>query len=211
VASRGARRAYRALVPYKPRDEEPGYHHVVARGNNKQRIFLTDADRRYFLALLDAVATKHHWEILAYCLMRNHYHLLVKVGDRGLSRGMCELNGLYALQFNRVHGRINHLFGRRFWNERLPDERRFLNVVRYIVQNPRRAGIDGPLDSHTWTSYRAAIGVAFTIARFRRDELLRFFGRSPAEAVDEFRAFCDMSAADAPGADGGGAPPRQPP
>jgi REP element-mobilizing transposase RayT len=178
-------------MAYKPRDERIGYHHVVARGNNKQRIFLTDEDRAYFLSRLDQVATKHGWEILAYCLMRNHYHLLVRIDDRGLARGMCELNGSYALHFNGEHGRINHLFGKRYWNEYLPGERRLLNVVRYIVQNPRRAGSDGPLEKHAWTSYRAAIGIAFAFARFARDELLRLFGSTPENALDEFRAFCE--------------------
>ena len=195
-------------MAYKPRDERPGYHHVVTRGNNKQAIFVTDADRRYFLDRLNAVATKHGWEILAYCLMRNHYHLLVRVGERGLARGMCELNGSYAIQFNRGHGRINHLFGKRYWSEYLPDQRRRLNVVRYIVQNPRRAGVDGPLESHTWTSYSAAIGLAFTIARFARSELLGLFGNRPDEAVDEFRSFCETAV---PSADEASSTGRQPP
>jgi REP element-mobilizing transposase RayT len=178
-------------MAHKPRDERIGYHHVVTRGNNKQRIFRTNADRAYFLLRLDQIAMKHGWEILAYCLMSNHYHLLVRVDERGLARGMCELNGSYALYFNQTHRRINHLFGRRYWNEFLPDERRLLNVIRYIVQNPRRAGFDGPLEMHVWTSYRAAIGMAFAFARFARDHLLRLFGPTPETALDEFRAFCD--------------------
>src|SRR5438105_1945277 len=104
-------------MTYKLRDQRPGYHHVVTRGNNKQTIYLSDFDRKCFLVILDWVARRYDWDVLTYCLMRNHYHLLVRVRDAGLADGMCELNSIYALFFNGQHGRINHLFGRRYWSE----------------------------------------------------------------------------------------------
>ncbi len=177
-------------MAHRCRDERPGYHHVVARGNNKQPIFRTDHDRRRFLSILDRVAKKHRWEVLAYCLMRNHYHLVIRIDDSGLARGMCELNGSYAFTFNETYGRINHLFGRRYWSEHLADEGRLLNAIRYVVENPRRAGFDGPLEEHVWTSYRATIGLALAFARFARDEVLGLFGADPARAVARFVEFC---------------------
>jgi REP element-mobilizing transposase RayT len=180
------------------RDESPGYHHVVTRGNNKQMIYLNDRDRDVFCLMVNRLARKYGWTVLAYCLMDNHYHLLLSVGEKGLSDGMCELNGGYAQMFNAWHGRVNHLFGRRFWNRRITTDPSLWNVVRYIVQNPRRAGGKHVLEEYRWTSYGATIGVRFADIRLARDELLAFFGRAPAAAVDEFRVFCSASASGGP-------------
>jgi putative transposase len=177
----------------KRRDERPGYHHVATRGNNKQTVFLTDDDRRMFMDLLEMSATRHRWTILAYCLMRNHYHLILRVEDE-LARGMRDLNGFYAVYFNHTHGRSNHLFGKRYWNEVTETETHLKNAVRYVVQNPQRAGAKGPLRTHPWTSYCASIGEEFGPRRFDRNELLELFGRDPVSAQAAFVAFCDEPA-----------------
>jgi REP element-mobilizing transposase RayT len=181
----------------KARDERPGYHHVVTRGNNKQTIFLTDHDRLTFMELLGMLATKFNWDILAYCLMRNHYHLVLRVHD-SLARGMRDLNGFYAVYFNAEHGRINHLFGKRYWNEFTETDEHLKNAIRYVIQNPRRAGAHGPLSSHPWTSYRPSIGETFGPARFARDDVLGLFGPSPAVALRAFVSFCDEPAPSRP-------------
>ena len=183
-------RSYRGRVTYRPRDNRPGFHHVVTRGNNKQRIFFNDTDRREFIRILTHVANRHGWNIYAYCLMRNHYHLVVNVDDRGLSRGMCELNSAYALNFNQSHERINHLFGKRYWSEYLADDRRLLNVVRYVVQNPRRAGRTGALESYAWSSYAATIGLALSFAQLATGELVTMFGGRRDRAIARFAEFC---------------------
>lgn len=177
-------------MAYKLRDERPGYHHVVTRGNNKRVIYKTDEDRWFFCLTVDRVAKKHGWTIVAYCLMKNHYHLVIRVGDRGLAAGMCELNTAYACGFNARHGRINHLFGKRYWNRRIKTNASLMHAVRYVVQNPRRAGGSRPLEAYAWTSYAATIGLAFARMKLARDELLPFFGPTPARAVEEFRVFC---------------------
>lgn len=180
-------------MPRKLRDERPGFHHVVTRGNNKQTIFLTDVDRLTFLGLLEMCAARHDWTILAYCLMRNHYHLVIRIeGD--LSAGMRDLNGFYAVYFNHAHGRINHAFGKRYWSEFTETEAHLKNAIRYVIQNPRRAGAKGPLRTHPWTSYRASIGEEFGPRGFDRSELLALFGATPATGQAAFVAFCDEPA-----------------
>ena len=182
--------AYGQCVSTELRDESPGYHHVVTRGNNKRVIYLTDRDRHFFCIQVDRIAKKYGWTVVAYCLMSNHYHLVIRVGEKGLSNGMCELNTSYAVNFNAEHGRINHLFGRRFWNRRLRSEGALFNAVRYVVRNPVADGGARPLESYRWTSYAATIGVAFAAMRLARDELLELFGRTPEQAIVTFREFC---------------------
>jgi REP element-mobilizing transposase RayT len=177
-------------LAYTPRDESPGYHHVVTRGNNKRVIYEDTRDRKFFCLTVDRIAEKYGWTIIAYCLMRNHYHLIIRVREKGLSAGMCELNTAYAIHFNVWHGRINHLFGKRFWSRRLRSEGAFFNAVRYVVRNPVLDGGKRPLESYRWTSYAATIGLAFADMKLARDELLEFYGRTPREAIAEFRESC---------------------
>src|SRR5690348_2188887 len=175
------------------RDESPGYHHVVTRGNNKRSIYLDDEDRKFFCWTVTRIAKKYDWTVLAYCLMDNHYHLLISVGEKGLAGGMCELNSGYACTFNARHGRVNHLFGKRYWNRRIKTEASLWNVVRYIVQNPRAAGVVNALDGYRWTSYAATIGLALADIKLARDHVLRFFGSVESRAIETFRWFCSAS------------------
>jgi hypothetical protein len=105
---------------------------------------------------------------------------------------MCELNTGYAVSFNAEHGRKNHLFGRRYWSDVATSDEHLRKVVRYVLQNPRRAGVHGPLESHAWTSYRASVGLDFGLDQFARDELLSFFGGTPLHALAEFKSFCEQ-------------------
>lgn len=97
------------------RIEFPGaVYHVTARGNARQNIYLDDADRRLFLEVLSETVEKYNWVCHAYCLMDNHYHLLLETPDPNLSLGMRQLNGVYIQRFNRAHNRIGHVFQGRF-------------------------------------------------------------------------------------------------
>ncbi len=190
---------YGRSMGYKLRDQSPGLHHVSIRGNNKRLVFRDENDRAYFLDQLDRIALDEGWAVYAYALMTNHFHLVLRISDQGLGDGMCRLNTAYATWFNVQNERINHLFGRRYWSERLTDERHVKAVLRYVLRNPRRAGMDGPLESHTWTSYAATIGLALSRVRLAKDELLGLFAASPKRAIELFRALCESD--DDPGDD----------
>ena len=146
---------------YPPRIEIPdGYYHVVTRGNDRRTIFEDERDRELFMLILRRVARRHGWLFYAYCLMGNHYHLVLQVGESGISRGMCELNTSYAVTSNARHRRTNHLFGRRFWSELITDDGHLLRACRYVIQNPVRAGLCDRCEEWPWSSFRATIGIA---------------------------------------------------
>jgi REP-associated tyrosine transposase len=176
-------------MAYKRRDESPGIHHVTCRGNNKRSIFEDDFDCRRFLIQVAHVARRYGWKIHAYCLMRNHYHLVIEIDERGMSKGFCELNTGYAVGYNKRHGRVNHLFGKRYWSDRLKDDASFLGTCRYVIQNPVRAGLVDEPGAWRWSSYRATAGLALADIPLASDELLRAFGRRRKTAVARFREF----------------------
>lgn len=175
------------ILMYRPRIEIPnGYYHVGARGNNKQPIFLDDEDRIAFLRLLERSARRYGWSVYAYCLMTTHYHIVLQLSDRGLSRGMCELNGGYSLGFNNRHCRSNHLFGRRFWDRHIEDDNYLAEACRYVVLNPIRAGLEEQIGQWPWSSYRATIGLDLAPRHLVVGELLRRFGGTAAAARDAY-------------------------
>lgn len=178
-------------MAYRHRVEHPGIYHVCARGNNKRPIFVDDLDRLLFVQRLNRVALRFGWTIHAYVLMGNHYHLVLEIGEAGLAKGMCQLNTGYAVTFNQRHGRINHLFGRRYWSDELKDERRFLAACRYVILNPVRAGLARSPASYVWSSYRATIGLALSVVTRTSDDVLRHFGSARGTAVAGFRRFCE--------------------
>jgi hypothetical protein len=123
--------------------------------------------------------------------MRNHYHLLIRIGDRGLSDGMHDLNHCYAITFNGRHNRINHLFGKRFWSRQLTTEASLQAAARYVVQNPRRAGLVADLTAYAWSSYSATLGLEFAHVTLARDLLLPFFGATLVDSVAAYARYCE--------------------
>jgi putative transposase len=122
------------------RIEFPGaLYHVTSRGNAREAIVRDDADRQMWLAVLGEVLSRGHWLCHAYCLMDNHYHLLVETPEADLSYGMRQLNGVYTQRFNRQHGRVGHVFQGRFKAILVERDSYLLELSRYIVLNPVRA------------------------------------------------------------------------
>ena len=136
-------------MPRIPRNQlEDGFFHVTSRGAGGAHIFIADLDRLDFLHLLDATATGSRWRRHAHCLLGTHYHLVIEATRAALSAGMQRLNGVYALRFNRRHGRKGHLFGERFSSYVIRDEAHLAAAVEYVLQNPVKAGLCG--DARDW-------------------------------------------------------------
>jgi len=112
---------------------------ITSRGNAYQDVFLDDADWEKFLEVLDQTVERFNWLCHAYCLMTNHYHLLIGTVDPTLSRGMRQLNGVYTQAFNRKHNRVGHVFQGRDKVILVEKEAYLLELARYIVLNLVRA------------------------------------------------------------------------
>jgi putative transposase len=166
-----------------------GIYHITARGNNQATIYRDNLEREVFLALLEKAARKYGWIVLAYCLMGNHYHLVLRTPSGELSRGFCELNGGFARVMNARHDRTNHLFGRRFWSELIEREAHILEVARYVILNPVRAGLCELPEDWAWSSYRACAGLEFGRQFLSVSELLGHFDERPAQARAAYRRF----------------------
>ena len=179
-------------MAYQPRIELPGgYYHVATRGNNKRRIFDDDADRRMFVNHLHHVARRYGWSVLSYCLMGHHYHLVLQIGDDGISRGMCELNTGYAVMYNKRRRRCNHLFGKRFWSEMMKTEAHLLATCRYVVLNPVRAGFVAKPEDWIFSSYRATIGLAPATLFPEVRRVLELVAPGARDPVAAFREYCE--------------------
>jgi putative transposase len=135
-----------------------GLYHVTARGNGRLAIFVDDSDRERFLAILAAVVGRYRVLCHGYCLMGNHYHLLLETPEANLSRAMRQLNGVYSQSFNRRHGRLGHVLEGRFHAQVIDKEAYLRAVCRYIVLNPVRAGLVTHPGQWPWSSYAATAG-----------------------------------------------------
>ncbi|CAA6603500.1 transposase [Rhodospirillaceae bacterium LM-1] len=172
------------------RIEYPGaLYHVTARGNARQPIFLSKADAQAFLDTLGDTALRLGWRFHAYCLMTNHYHLLVETEHANLSRGMRHLNGVYTQAFNRAHKRVGHLFQGRYKAILVEAEAYFLELARYIVLNPVRAGMAVEPKEWLWSSYRATLGEAQAYEWFDAKPLLMRFDANQDKARSAYAGF----------------------
>ena len=180
-----------------PRSQIPGgIYHVTTRGVRRLPIFLDRKDRRRFLRIIAAVVEEFRWICHAYCLMTNHYHLLVTTPKPNIARGMERLNGLYAQGYNHKHEEVGHVFHRRYHSPLVESEAHLLETVRYIVRNPVRAGICPHPGDWEWSSYRATLGLAPAPRFLAVETVLDFFSARDLEvARARFRRFIDKGVA----------------
>lgn len=164
-------------------------YHVTSRGDRREDIYLDDGDRNRWLEVLENVCHRFNWVVHAYCQMSNHYHLLVETVDGNLSRGMRQLNGDYTQSINRSHGLNGHLFQGRYKAILVQKEAYLLELTRYVVLNPVRAGMVELPEQWPWSSYQAMINAAPCPDWLERDWLLGQFSRQRQLAVTAYQQF----------------------
>lgn len=164
-------------------------YHVTSRGDGREDIYLDNNDRNNFLAVLAQVYERFNWECHSYCLMSNHYHLLIETPEGNLSQGMRQLNGVYTQRFNRNHGRVGHVFQGRYKAILVEKEAYLLELSRYIVLNPVRAEMVHTAKDWIWSSYRSTAGLVECPPWLKVDWLLSGFSKRKSKAIKQYCAF----------------------
>jgi len=164
-------------------------YHVTARGNAQGDIYKSDKDRLKYLSLLSNTCNRYNWCCHAYCLMSNHYHLLIETREASLSKGMKYLNGTYTQSFNHRNKRVGHVFQGRYKAILVEKESYLLELARYIVLNPVRARMVREAKDWPWSSYRATAG--FTLPEFclTTDWILSTYSGTKKLAHQRYREF----------------------
>jgi putative transposase len=164
-------------------------YHITSRGNERKAIYAEDSDFELFLSLLEKVCQQYNWVVHAYCLMTNHYHLLLETPDANLSQGMRQLNGTYTQAFNRKHRRVGHLFQGRYKGILVDKDAYLLELSRYIVLNPVRAKMVNTPDDWLWSSWHSVVGNTPSPDWLATDALLGMFAKQRTTARKRYIDF----------------------
>jgi REP element-mobilizing transposase RayT len=176
----------------KPRLVDPvGYYHLNSTGNFGRTLYEEEVHRQVFLRLYERIALKLGWKTLVYCLMTNHYHVVLQLTDGGLSKGMQLLNGGFSRRMNAIYGRTGkgHLFKNRFHGDPIEDDAHLLETCRYVPLNPVRAGLCELPEDWPWSSFGPCIGRGYVPRFLAVDELLALFDPRPDVARKAYKAF----------------------
>jgi putative transposase len=171
--------------PLRP-EEANGIFHIATRSIFEGPAFTNAADRWDFIGTLARVVELCDWRCKSYCLMGTHYHLVVQTPKPNLSSGMQLLNGRYAQNFNRRHGRRGHLFDSRFYSILIKTDTHLLTALRYVARNPVTAGLCRAPADWRWSSYRAVAGLDPALRLLDVEGVLDLFSASRDAARAEF-------------------------
>jgi REP element-mobilizing transposase RayT len=165
-------------------------YHVTARGNGRRAIFLEDADRSGFLDLLGAGSERFHFQIFAFCLMTNHYHLFLRTPESNLASALQWVNSVYAVRFHRRHDQSGHLFQGRYHAVLVADEAHWLHLSMYLHLNPVRARLVQDPAQFPWSSFRDYTREQCRFEWLLRDEILSYYGNTPSSQFRHYRQDC---------------------
>ncbi len=172
------------------RIEYPGaVYHVTARGNARRDIFRGDQDRKDFLHILSETVKRYHWLCHAFCLMNSHYHSLIETPEANLSQGMRQLNGVYTQRYNKRHDQVGHVFQGRYKAILVDKESYLLELCRYVVLNPVRAGLVKSPEQWPWGSYQSTAGLDKVPDFLTVDWILHLFDTNRQAAQKQYREF----------------------
>ncbi len=176
------------------RIQYPGaFYHVTARGNEQKDIFKSRRDREKFLSYLSSASSRYGAVVHCYCLMSNHYHLLLETPEGNLSQIMRHINGAYTTYFNIKRKRSGHLLQGRYKAILVEADEYALDLSRYIHLNPVKVGLVECPEQYDWSSYKAYIHSQTTTDWFRCDLILGMSGRSRSKARKNYRTFVENS------------------
>ena len=175
--------------------EFPGaVYHLTARGDRREPIFADESDRLLFLELLGKEVRQQGWLLYAYCLMDNHYHLLLETPEPNLARGMRRLNGVYTQVFNRRHQQVGHLLQGRYKSILVDKDSYLMELCRYVVLNPVRAKMVAAVKHWPWSSYLSTVDKAPCPDWLAADRVLALFGNTPAAGRRGYERFVGQGA-----------------
>ena len=167
-----------------------GIYHIMVRGINRQDIFHDDEDRKRYLDTLKRITVESISDVLGYCLMSNHIHLIIKEGEAGISQIMKRLGASYAYWYNLKYQRTGHVFQGRFKSENIEDDRYLLTVVRYVHLNPVKAQIVNKPEDYIWSSCKAYYGCPeFPPGLTQVSLVLDLFANQKKQAIENMRMF----------------------
>ncbi|BCB26145.1 hypothetical protein SKTS_10310 [Sulfurimicrobium lacus] len=166
-----------------------GLYHVTSRGDRREDIYFSDSDREAWLTLFGEVCRRFNWICHAYCLMTNHYHVVVETPEGNLAQGMRQLNGVYTQWINRTHRRIGHVFQGRYKAILVEKDSYLLELARYVVLNPVRAGMVSDAGEWSWSSYPAMVGAVPAPPWLQTGWILGQFSRQRDQARLGYRDF----------------------
>jgi putative transposase len=166
-----------------------GLYHVTSRGDGREDIYLSDADRQVWLEVLGQVCERFNWVCHAWCQMTNHYHIVIETPEGNLAQGMRQLNGVYTQRFNRAHSRVGHVFQGRYKAILVERDSYLLELARYVVLNPLRAKMVERLENWKWSSFWASCGQEVAPKWLQTDWILAQFAPERSSAIIAYVRF----------------------
>ena len=165
------------------------WYHVMNRGRRGDLIFKDKGDYYAFIDLLKDCVEMWNIRVVAYCLMENHYHILLQTPDANLSRCMRHINGVYTQYFNRTHGLDGHLFRGRYKSILVDSDSYLLELLRYIHRNAFEAGMVDRLESYQWSSHKGYLSKSEKWNWLHKDYVLKIFSNKKNEALKRYKDF----------------------